>query len=282
MKEILSSLDGGLTKAIKSLDQRTLDKILGNFQWLNCQFGLGSGLRTNHARWWARKWLTDFGGGEKTSFALYAPRLLEGFEIRTSGENYLDEGPAIFVTNHPPGPIRGYWICFALNWVFERRLQKGPSPYWLTTDYSTHPIFRSKSSSFVRKRISHIWAEPGEVFILPFDLEKRKKIIDQASDHLSRGGRVAVTIEDPTKKQLSRARPGVGRILAQLTQAKEIPIYPVGLWKTGDNLNLRFGHAINLKGLSDPQKIADKIGIQIAHLLPEDRRGVFKKSTRQI
>lgn len=280
MKEILTSLDEEFLKAIKSLDQKTLDKMLGNAQWLNCQFGFGSGFKTNKARWWARKWLTDFGGGEKTSFALYSPRLLEGFEIQVSGENYLESGPAIFVTNHPPGPIGGYWVCFALNWVVESRLQKGPSPYWLTTDYSTHPIFRNRSLSLLRKKVSHIWAEPGEVFILPFDLEERKKIIDQASDHLSQGGRVAVTIEGPAGKQLSRARPGVGRILAQLTQKQGLPIYPVGLWREGDNLNLRFGPTFDIKSLSDPQKIAFRAALNIARLLPEERRGFYKGLAR--
>jgi len=283
MKEIFTSLDRGLAKAIERVDQKTLDKLLGNFQWFNCQFGINNGLKTPQAHRWARKWLVNPDG--ETSFASYAPKSLEGFEIRTLGEEELSDEPALFAINYPSSPISGCWVCFALNWVIERRFGEGTGPYWFTTEFSSNPIFKTRTGSLLRRELSHIWAGPGETFIQPADFEARRRIIERAGDYLSSGGKLGISIESPGRKKMGRARIGAGRTISQLAQKTDFLIVPVGMWRERDDLNIRFGTGFrprSLGDLEDYQKVADRIGVKIASLLPEEKRGVYGEVLRRL
>lgn len=275
-------IDYALEQMISSVNPNLRDEIIARFIEFYFQFGPGNSPKTGAGKAGFRRWLEHGIEGRRVTFAAYAPKWLDGFKINPIGKEYITNNSGIFVTNHPTGPFRGYWICFALNYTVNQLNGEGKSPSWMTTDFSARDSVLSSTSflRLLRERASHIWADPGDVFFVSSNRKRREMAMLDITDHLNQEGSMAITIEGPNNHKLTRARIVVGKIVQQLSQDDKIPVWPVGLWREGDDLNVRFGSNIDLSDLSDYQTIADQIAIHIANLLPEERRGVYTNAAK--
>ena len=290
---MLKEIQRGAEKAFLSVDESLRDEISVRFIQFFLQLGPGHGLKTNRARGWANRFNDYLIEGRKAPCSFFGRGILDGYKIHVKGEEFLaKDGGGVFVCNHPAdGPLRGVWIMFALNPVVAE-VQDWQGCYearWIQKEVDEDKIIFKTPMGIQRRRYSEMIKTSCEAVNIDLNgsLAKHKRALLDMQRWLKRGGPLVLCPESTTSKTLVRGRPEAGRLLWSLTK-DGYPVWPVGLWHERDTLTLNFGNNIDLANsvkngggenckINLGQKIADIVMSEIAKLLPEERRGVYRK-----
>lgn len=266
---------------ILSVDEKIRDRVIAwSFGFL-LQFGRGHELKTSRAKGWFKAWTDCWYQGEEGPFALYAPGVLEGFRRHHINVDVVKPGPGVFLANHPDGPLQGNWYPFGLDEAIVNQLGGLEfKPRWFHKEFSDDPILNRTSIRIVRDRYSQLLARTCNTLLFGRDHQKNTKMIEEAREHLAKNGLLALCYEGQGSKELTRARSGIGGLLKTVCREMQVPIYPVGAWADGDHLNLAFSEPFSLNDNSTGREIIHFGAVQIARLLPEERRGYYAQAAK--
>jgi|GEM_PF-4046180 len=273
-----SVLDKTLGKTIQQVDEQVRDKIITWSYQLILQFGQGHGLKTSRGKKWYRKWTDCLYQGKEAPFAVFAAGILDGFNRNYYNREVLKQGSGILFVNHPEGPLQGNWFTLALDEAVVTRFGGLEfTPRWFHKEYSDNPILNKTNLRTVRDRYSQLLSQSCNTLLLSRDPRRNVQLIREARDHLAQERLLVFCYEGQESKVLTKADPGVGLLLKAICADWGVPVYPVGCWQQENNLNLSFGKPFFLGSLGTAKEIAHFGAVKIARLLPEEKRGVYRK-----
>ncbi len=283
---MLKELNLAVDRIVTDIGQDTIDKVITEYTGYYLQFGFGKSLRTGKGRFYLREILNRLIRGEASPFSYYADKILDGFDIKTENDEVIGENGAIFIANHSSdGPLRGVWISLALNRVVAQRRnwQGNYENLWLQSAVPETQVYGLTALHRQRIRLARIIENSG--CVLTFRAGDIRASFEKASGHLANGGFLGFCPEGTTARHLVRAKWKSARFLKWLTDDWQGPLIPVGFWPEGRTLNMRFGEPIDrerLAGIDDFQKQADRLMVAVAKVLPDERRGVYRKLANKI
>lgn len=277
--------DKVLGKALDSVSPHLRDRLLTGLWPFVYQFGEGNSVKTE-GQMFLRRWVGLLRDGKQAPFAKHAEGIFRGFTLGFRGTENLPEEPAIFLSNHPKGPIMGNWYPFVLNMAVARAFDNfDAAPRWFHKEFSESYLFGETSLASLYDRVSGMIVKSTNGFMISRDRKSLGKSIAAAQDHLKSGGRVALSFEGQANWGLERARSGVGLLLYSTSMGGEVPIVPTACWRRKDILNVAFGKPVSIRdqfgniGLmptkEKSQEIVDYLARQTAQMLPQRRRGVY-------
>ena len=273
-----SAADYAISRAIANIDERVRDRLIAASFGYILQFGRGNGLKTARAKSAFRKWTDCWYTGKPGPFAEYVAGVLDGFNRKHLNIESLQDGPGLLLVNHPDGPLQGNWFTFALDEAVVQRFGDFRSaPRWFHKKHSDNPFLENTSLKIIRHRYSELLSRTCNTFLIDRNLQNNRKVIEEARKYLGSGEKVVLCYEGQKARVLTRARSGIGFLIRAVTRGADVPVYPVGAWAHGDNLNLAFGQPVDLSNNQKNRQLAHYLVGQIACLLPEDRRGYYRR-----
>lgn len=248
------------------------------------QFGERHGFKTNDARGWGKKIMECWYQGKPSPLSEFAEGLFEGWKFNFRGVDSLEKDKAeIFVVNQPnTGPLRGNWFKFLVNnAVATQRGRLGKyEARWVQKEISEKPIFQKTPIGIQKRRLSRmINRSCGTILINP-DGQGRENVraVLEMRRHLQDRGVLVVCPEGQDNKVLGRGRGDAGELLSLLVGKLGVAVRPVGVWDYKEDLNVSFGEPLDPQVFRDSsQRIADLSMVEVAKLLPEEKRGVYSK-----
>ena len=278
MKEIYRAAEKNFCKIPEGLRDLVTVRIAEFY----LQFGPGHGFKTNKGRYWGHKIMTDWLEGRPTPLSEFSQGLFDGFRFEFAGVGSLPlKGAEILVVNQPSsGPLRGNWFKFLVNMaVAERRLRLGNfEARWVQKDTSDHPIFQQTLLGIQRARLARMIAKSCNTIMVGTSLSSRENLraVLEMRKHLN-SGVLVISPEGQDSGVLRRGKSEAGELIALLVNKLQVPVRPVGVWSDNENLHVKFGDQIAIDSAADGQKVVDRLMVGIAQLLPENRRGVYRK-----
>jgi hypothetical protein len=241
----------------------------------------GHRVGTPHARYWGHQMLMRWFRGEPTPLSQWAPRLLEGCQIKVTGQENLPDGGTIAVINQPnTGILHGNWFKFLFN--DSAKKQRNLEAKWVQRADSNHPLIeRIPLLAYQKRRLSRMIAQScGTILINPTATSSRENLaaVLEMKRHLQNGGILVICPEGKDGQTLAQGKKEAGELILLLAKKTQALILPAGAWSEGSDLYLNFGETIDVGGLDKVtgQQMADLAMTKIATLLPEDRRGVYR------
>lgn len=282
-----SILDELVGRRFEDLDPKIRDWIAVRSSEFYFQFGRGHGLPSSEARRAFRLYMQHWYEGKRSLFSEWAPSILRDFKMKVVSADVPKEA-GIYVVNHPTGPLCGAWYSFVFNNTVVNR-GNGFEPRWLHKEYSENPLL-SKVSLLrsVRERQAQLSSTSMNTILFN---QSMHKALSEARNYIKEGGVVAFSCQSEESDSLGQIHGGVGRLVAAIRHKDDFPIYPVGVWQDGRDLNIKFGmpvafgnfHSRGEDNSGDKQnggQISDQLGTEIAKLLPPERRGFYFNNIR--
>lgn len=281
MKEVLE----GAERAFLSIPEGFRDRatvIVGNYYLIS---GKNHGLTSRHGQAWYTRLADNWYRGKQTPLAEYAPRLFDPNTFNVKGMENLQEGPGIIAVNQTnEGPLRGNWFKFVLTHaVSQSRGGKIHAARWVQKEESSNQILQKSPLGIQKTRLSRMGAKSCNTILVTSDAGPRQNIkaVVEMKRHLNQDGLLVVCPEGIDSQALRRGKREAGELIQTLVRKQDIPIYPVGVYFEKGKLCLRFGERIHLpESATDPangQTFSDCLMVEIAKLLPADKRGVYRK-----
>lgn len=272
---------------------KVVDKILTQnvCDWLTVKIATyyldspGYMVKTGRARWWGHRMLELWYKGEPTPLSLWAPRLLEGLKTKVFGLENVPEGKLIIAINQPnQGILRGNWFKFLLNYsLAEARGKRGNfEAKWVQKADSSNSLIKSiPLLDRQKRRLSYMLAKScGTILVDATANSVRANLssVFEMKKHLQNEGTLVVCPEGQASSQLVRGKREAGELLLLLAKKTKAPILPAGAWVESQRYYLRFGSCLNLSecNLQEGQETADLLMVEIAKLLPCEKRGVYR------
>lgn len=279
MKELCRTAE----RTLLSIPEEFRDRITVRTAEYYLQFGPGHGFKTPRGKYWGHKIMTDWLEGRPTPLSEYADGLFDGFKFRFDGAEKLpQDGSGIIVVNQPnTGPLRGNWFKFLVNLaIAENRSRQGNyEARWVQKEVSEHPIFRKTPLGIQRARLARMINKSCNTIIVGSTLSDKENLraVLEMRRHLVNDGVLVICPEGQDSRVLKRGKSEAGELVALLVDKLQVPIRPVGVWNYKETLKVKFGNQIVVMNESDGQRFADRLMIEIGRLLPEERRGVYRK-----
>jgi hypothetical protein len=232
---------------------------------------------------WRKRMVDNLLQGRKIELSSFAMGLLDGFILNSEGEEKIPNKAAILVVNEPnTGPLRGNWSRFLVNLAVakSRGRQANYEARWVQKELTNNPFFQDSPIGIQRKRISKMIEVSAETILVNSDGRGRKNLfaVRQMLRHLDNNGVLVICPEGEQRKVLGRGKKEAGDLISFLINGNEAVIQSVAVWDDGYVLNIRFGEVVTGGNRGeDGQQVADRLMIEIAKLLPEERRGVYSK-----
>ena len=281
---MLKEIATGAERAFLSIPESFRDHATVRAAQLFLEFGPGHSVKTRKARRVGVNLMTSWYKGDPTPLSELAESLFEGFRFNYSGVEKLPNGSGeIFVVNQPnTGPLRGNWFKFLVNHaVAEARGRIGNyEARWVQKEISEKPIFQKTPIGIQKRRLSRmIHNSCGTILIDPAAGGRENlSAVLMMRRHLQNNGVLVVCPEGQDRGVLGRGKPDAGKLVGMLVGKRGVAVRPVGVWNSGNNLNVNFGDPMAESALKNSgQKIADSAMIAIAKLLPRDKRGVYSR-----
>lgn len=245
----------------------------------------GHNLKTPAASRESREVFDKWFSGESTPFSKHARALLEGFNLNIeSVEGVSNSEGEIIVINQPnTGPLRGNWFKYLLNLaVAQRRNFNGNfENRWVQKDMSESPILKETPLGIQKRRLARMINKSCNTILVDPAAKGRANVtaVLDMRRHLTEGGVLTVCPEGQDHPVLGRGKSDSAELVAMLAgkNRDKAIVRPVAAWSKGDNLNLRFGRPIDTNLLyANSLRVADNIMVEIARLLPPEKRGVYR------
>lgn len=244
--------------------------------------GSGHSVKTKRARRAGVNLMTSWYRGDPTPLSELGESLFEGFRFNYLGVEKLsaDSGEILVVNQPNTGPLRGNWFKFLVNnAVAQARGRVGNyEARWVQKEISDKPIFQKTPIGIQKRRLSRMINKSCGTILIDPDVGGRENLraLLIMKRHLQTNGVLVVCPEGQDGEVLGRGKADAGELVGILAGKLAVGVRPVGVWNSGDDLNVNFGDPIPesvIKGSG--QKIADSAMVAIAKLLPEGKRGVY-------
>jgi len=280
----MKEFDQSLKTVFLAIPEQLRDYLTVKFATYYLDFGPSHMVKTGRARYWGHQMLMRWYRGKPTPLSEWAPKLLDGCKLKVQGTENFGEGGIIIVINQPnEGILRGNWFKFLLNYaVAEAKGRQGNfEARWVQRADSNNPIIQKTPLSIQKRRLSQMIAKSCGTILIDSRADSGRanlRSLFEMKRHLQDGGVLVICPEGQDHKVLGRGKREAGELLLFLRGKTGAPICPAAAWNQGDTLNLRFGEVIKMGTFfGDGQKMADLAMVKIAELLPEEKRGAYKK-----
>lgn len=282
-----SALDKAVERAICSMDDEAMERLIVYSTWFIYQFGPGHSLKTKKSRAAVFRWIDSWRRDNYIYQSIYAPGILDGYTYdRPKGIENIPDGGVVYCTNHPTGSAYGNWYSFVLNYNVASEKGEEHQPRWFHREWSNDPLVEKTSLNMIYSRAARMMSRASGNLMFTRDQSSIMEVIAQGQEVLTRGGSLGLNVQGKESAELDRLHRSMGRLAMAVTGPGDFPICPVGTWHEGGDLNISFGEPFYLKDLLGGrvsavfdkranQAAADKIGTEIARLLPERRRGYY-------
>lgn len=278
MKEIMRAGE----KVMLSIPEEWRDRatVLGAGLFLH--LGKDHTLRTPRARRTGVKLLNRWVKGLPTPLSEYAEGILEGYKFQFAGfEELPHDGPEILVVNQTnEGPMRGNWLKFLVNYCVAKRRCRGGNfeGKWVQKEGSSRPLLANTPLDIQRRRLGRMINKSCGTILIDETQTDREKFIAVLAmkHHLSEGGVLIVCPEGVDSPVLKWGQEEAGQLVSMLAVKLDVPVRPVGVWYSKNNLHVNFGDVFKPE-VNEGQRVADMIMIEIGKLLPEEKRGVYRR-----